>query len=470
MKKNYQISVFIVAVVLAVLPVLPVLPVLALASETPLPGRQSADKQESLLPEDTNNIKINDVVDGDKSLLPEDSVLETYGPTGGYLHPYISLIGEYTDNLFNVATDEKTNFLARISPGIWFSLPRTKEVPVTITPHNTAAGGLQYELEEYARDEFDRFNAYLLGGLDFKFHSEDSDLDSIAGRLEGLVRYNMRNGLSLQILDRYSHDNNKFDIGTVDRDSLREYNSNLLVLTADWEISEKLRAKINYHNFYLNYDEDEDTFLDRSDNAIDLYGYFNFTERHAFFINYDYVDVGYNEEFDVKDNEQHFLYVGWDWTSTEKTELLVKLGYQQKKYDENSTFEDNPEEFAFEIQGKHDFTEKTKLITILNHKMEESDSSVAAGKTVSTFWLRFEHKFSNRFTGLIDLKYENADYDQIVSTEREDAEFFIKPAIQYVFNDWFMSELAYSYNKRDSTDDQFDFETNIIYMSLNFAR
>jgi len=30
--------------------------------------------------------------------------------------------------------------------------------------------------------------------------------------------------------------------------------------------------------------------------------------------------------FKEKDNEQHFIYVGWEWASTVKTNLLIKLG------------------------------------------------------------------------------------------------------------------------------------------------
>jgi len=429
-------------------------PFSALALEEPLPG--STGRQESLLPEDDT---ITDTAD------------EAYGLAGGYVHPYLTLAGEYTDNLFNVFDDEKTNFLTRISPGIWFALPRTKEVPITITPHNAAAGGLQYQLEEYTRDDFNRYNAYVLGGLDFKLYSEDSELDTTNGRLEGLFRYNMKNGLSVQVLDRYSRDNDMFDIGSVARETQRKYYTNLLQLTADWEISERLRAKVHYNNFYLDYDEDADNFLDRDDNAIALYGYFNFTEKTSFFINYDFVDVAYDEDqFSSKDNEQHFIYVGWDWASTEKTDLLVKLGYQKKEYGDNSLFADNPDGFAFELQGEHDFTEKTKLVTIISRKIEETDSSVASGKTVLALWFHLVHDFNQRLSAQLDFTYENADYDQIIPVERDDDRYTIRPAVQYIFNDWFMAELAYSYETRNSTQDLFDYDTNTFYLRLNFAR
>ncbi len=440
MKKCYQIFIIFI---------LAWYPFTALALEEPFPGSKAGGAQESLLPENT--------------------AAEVYGPAGGYIHPYITLAGEYTDNLFNIRTDTKTNFLTVISPGIWFALPRTREVPITITPHNSAAGGLEYQLKEYAKDEFNRFNAYLLGGLNFKLYSENSDLNTTNGRLEGVFRYNMKSGLSLQALDRYSRGTDMFDIGSVERKTQRKYNSNLLKLTADWDINERLRAKAGYGNFYLDYDEDPDTFLDRDDNSLNLYGYFKYTEKSSFFINYDYVNVAYRDAFKEKNNKQHFIYVGWAWASTMKTNLLVKLGYQKKDYDDNSSFKENPDTFAFELQGEHDFTPKTKLLVIVNREMEETDSFVASGKTVLGVWLKFTHDFSKRLSTNIDFKYEKADYDQLIPVARVDDRYFIRPNVQYIFNDWFMGELAYSFDTRDSTDDLFDYNTNTFSLRLNFA-
>ena len=92
-----------------------------------------------------------------------------------------------------------------------------------------------------------------------------------------------------------------------------------------------------------------------------------------------------------------------------------------------------------------------------------------SGKTVLAAWIHFTHDFSKRLSGLIDVKYEKADYDQLIAVERVDDRYFIKPTAQYIFNDWFMGELSYSFDTRDSTDDLFDYDTNTFYMLLNFA-
>ena len=55
-------------------------PLSALALDEPLPGQSG--EGESLLPEDT---------------IETDTASETYGVAGGYVHPYITLAGEWTD-------------------------------------------------------------------------------------------------------------------------------------------------------------------------------------------------------------------------------------------------------------------------------------------------------------------------------------------------------------------------------------
>ena len=126
--------------------------------------------------------------EADTSLLPEgleSDDFDLFGIRGGFVHPYISVSGEYTDNLYNLSEDKTSNFLTKISPGIWFSLPRTKQIPITITPHNTSPGGLQLQIKDY--EGTDRYQAYALAGLDYNAYSEDSDLNDTDARLEGSV-------------------------------------------------------------------------------------------------------------------------------------------------------------------------------------------------------------------------------------------------------------------------------------------
>jgi hypothetical protein len=227
-----------------------------------MPMGQSSSGSQSLLPED-------DTLSGD------DNLFGTEG--GGYVHPFISISGEYTDNLFNLDTGETENFLTTINPGIWLSLPSRKDIPLHIAPNNTSSGGLQSALDEYVT--FDRMNVYLLGSLAYKMYSTDSELNDWDGLLEGLFKYNLRSGLSFQFVDSLTKGQDRFDVENSSVEDKRRFYSNFFDANADWEFTEKLRAKIEYSNFYLDYDEIDDEWLNRTDNAISLYGFYKYSVK-----------------------------------------------------------------------------------------------------------------------------------------------------------------------------------------------
>lgn len=421
-------------------------------------GQGASGDTPSLLPED------------DSGNASDDDLFGTVG--GGYVHPFLGLSGEYTDNLFNVDHDTKSNFLTTISPGLWLSLPRRKEVPLHIAPNNTSAGGLQAALPEY--EGFDRINAYLLGALNFKIYSEDSDLNDYDGVLEGLFKYNLRNGLSFEAVDRFTRSQDRFDIGNATAEDLRQFHSNIFIADADWLFTEKFRAKLEYSNFYLDYKDSIDDFMNRDDNAIALYGYFNYSMKTSLFLQYQYVDVSYDTAT-LKDNEQNYFYGGVNWVSSAKTSFNLKAGYQDREY-KNSTVNDAVEAsdnidndaFALELAFQYKLTDKTGLTLAGSHKLEESDSFDALDKAVWAGDLRYEQEFTERLQGIIDFRYENADYGK-VSGDRNDDRYVFRPALQYVFKDWLMAELAYEFDTRNSSDDFYNYDTNTISFSLNSA-
>ncbi len=407
--------------------------------------------------------------EGNVQLLPEESgsaVDELFGLEGGYLHPYLSLEGSLTDNLFNVDRDETSNFLTRVSPGIWFTLPRKKIIPVTITPHNAAPGGLQQEIDDY--EGTDRFQLYALAGADLFFYSEDSDLNTEDFTLEGLGRYNMRGGLSLQLLDRYNlgHDDFGFS-GATDEDQ-REYESNLLMATADWDVTEKVRVKIDYSNFILMYDDSINDFLERQDDVVDVYGFYRYSVKTSLFLQYRYTSVEYDTAT-AKDNTQNSYYAGVRWDTTEKLALLFKAGLQQKEFDTETPGFGDSDNFVVDLQALYRATEKTEMKLNLYRLNEESDTNLASEKVVFGARFGYKQEFTEKITGTADLSYENADYTELVNLDRDEDTYRFRPAVQYLFKDWLMGELAYEFEVRDSSDSLFDYKTNTVFLSMNFA-
>ena len=339
--------------------------------------------------------------------------------------------------------------------------------------------------------------------MTYEAYSDASEFDDYNGRLEGLFRYNMGVGLSLQVLDRYSYDQDRFEINTVVRqkelefaedrfdeetgiavdtdDNVRRFESNLFMATADYTITEKFRLRGDFSNFVLDYESAINDFLDRTDNSAELYGYFNYSPKTDFFIQYRFIDVGYDNEVDdgrpSRDNEQQFWYGGINWASTEKLAFGFKAGQQYRTYNDDELAEDNDSDgLALDFQSVYRWTEKTQFTLDLYRLSEESESAVALDKITLGVVFGYRQKFTDRLQGVLEFRYEDSDYnqllDEIVSAEeldREDSRIYVRPAVKYYFREWMMCELAYTYDKRDSTDDLFDYTTNRILFGLNLS-
>lgn len=398
---------------------------------------------------------------------------ELFGKEGGYFHPYVSAGYEYTDNLYKVndtfPLGDTSNSKIVISPGIWYATPRTKNIPITINPNNTSPGGLQYQLED--GNSFDRFQAYALGGLDFNFYSEDSDLNNTDGELEGLLRYNMPTGLGLQLVDRYTKGEDDFNVSTAARDQEREFYSNLFMATADWSITEKLRTKLDYTNFYLSYDDEINRFLDRTDNGVDLYGYFTYSPKTDLFLQYQFVRADYDESTRL-DSDSNFFYGGLEWDATGKTELLAKIGYQTKSFDNALVEKNDFDGFVYQLRLRYNYSEKTRLQLASYRTNEAADVFGASDQTVLGVAFRYDQKFTDKLSGSFDFIYEDIEYsnvDIITQQDRDDDTFTARPALQYLFRRWLMFELAYEYEKRDSNEDIYEYDVNTFMFNANFS-
>lgn len=410
---------------------------------------------------------------GQVSLLPEEAETgqdaNIFGGQGGYIHANLMVQGQYTDNLYNVDSGETESFITTISPAVWFSLPRKKDIPVSLAPNNTSPGGLALQLKDY--EGTDRYQAYALGGLDFEFYSEDEDLNTINGLVEGLFRYNMRGGLSLQVVDRFNRDQDKYDALSAGGVTEDQFDANIAMATADWKITEKLRAKFDYSNFWLDYEDDINAFQDRVDNAFDLYGYFNYSVKTALFLEGKIIDVQYDTATE-NDNTQNFVFGGIKWDTTEKVSLMAKAGWQNKEFENDDQAAGGRGDYdglAVEVQASYKVTEKTGFNLDLYRTNEETDSVFASDKTVLGATLGYKQKFTEKITGTFVVNYEDAEYTQLIAQDRDDTTFSVQPAAQYLFREWLMGEISYQFEDRDSTDDFFDYQTNTVFANIKFA-
>ena len=421
-------------------------------------------------------------------LFGSDDSDELFGMRGGYLHPFLGIREEYTDNVYNIELEKVENLLTAVSAGAWLSAPRLQELPVYLAPHNAAVGGTRYLAP--GTGSFERFQTYVLGGLDHKTFSADSDLDYTSWRIEGMYQQNLPVGISFRVMDRYTRDQDRFDIGSFHPEDfivepgsilvsstpsqIRNYASNQAIFSTSVEMGERFSAIFNFINFSLDYEDEDDGWLDRTDNSLGLTLSYKYSPKTSFFIEYDRAVIAYSTDTG-NDSENSFLYGGINWQGSAKTSLLAKGGYQLKQYDIEN-YEDS-DTFSLEAQLNYLITDKTKIGFSLYRALEETDSLQNRGRETTVARLRYDQRFSYRIQGGLELGYEQNDYDGLERTQvnflageaRQDNRYLIRPAVNYFFRDWLIAELAYAFEDRNSTDTFYDFTSQTVFLSLNAA-
>lgn len=416
------------------------------------------------------------------------STSDLFGSRGGYLHPFFSIREEYTDNVYNIDLDKVENFLTTVSTGIWLSAPRLKEVPLSLVPHNAAVGGARFSVPESG--SFERFQAYLLAALDHNTFSADSDLDYTAWRLEGMYQQNLPAGISFRVVDRYTQDQDRFDIGSFQPQDfavepggisvhsiptqIRNFASNQAIFSTTVAAGERFSAMFNYINFYLDYEEEDEAWLDRTDNSLGLTLTYTYSPKTSFFIEYDRAFIAYDTDT-AQDSENSFYYGGIHWQGSAKTSLMAKGGYQLKQYDIEESEESDT--FALETRLNYLITDKSKIGFSLYRALEETDSLLNRGRETMAARLRYDQRFTYRVQGGVELGYEQNDYEGFERTgvnfpgeeARQDTRFLVRPAIHYFFRDWLVAELSYAFEDRDSTDDFYDFTAQTFFLSVHVA-
>lgn len=419
-------------------------------------------------------------------LFGSDDSEDLFGLRGGFIHPSLQFREEWTDNIYNIDEGRQSNLLTMVSPGIWLGFPRMEEVPLRFTLNNGAIGGHRFLVAD--SETFERFQGFLSATAEFKYYSATSELNDTAWRAEAFARYNLPAGLSLHVLDSFSVDRDRFDQGSFQQQEtpsgqqgspdspspsfIRNYTANMVNTALEYAATDRYTLNFDYTNFLLVYD-DENDWLNRSDNSFTLSLSYHFTPKTSLLAEYSHALVSYEEQ-EVNDSSNTFIYTGLNWKGSSRISLSAKGGYQIKEF--SNSGETDTGIFSMEAAFDYLISEKTNISFRTYKALEETNTLGERGMDTLVAKLRYEQQFSYRLRGVCELHYELNDHAVFSESRqpgagepRKDTTYAVKPAIDYLFRDWLTVELAYAYETRDSSDNSYNYSTQTVMLSLNFA-
>jgi hypothetical protein len=384
---------------------------------------------------------------------------------GGYIHPFLTISGYYTDNVFNVRDGKENDFITIISPGIWLALPRTRENLLSINSSSISPGG--FYIGGFSPASFRRHQAYLYYRADFELYDKFNDENAINHKAEGFYQVNARGGLSIKVADQYiySHDTRASGFST----ELDKYWTNLFNVTLTYKRpGRKFSLRGDYTNFIVNYDNDRNIFRDRTDNAFALYIFYHFKPKTAAFIEYDLVYVNYDEDLLSDSTEQH-LFAGLQWDITAKSKAVLKAGYGIKEFEKDI---EESREFMLEAIFNHRFTSKSSMKFFALRKINETNISLTDYILSNTLGAEYSHLLTSKIRGRLSISYTNDTYREAitlggVTDEREDEYIAATAALEYDIRKWLKTEAGYTYRDRDSNFQDFDYSGYVVFFSIS---
>ncbi len=428
------------------------------------PGNASKD----ILPSSENKYKtalvsqaIEDKPIGSVKERPTEAV---FGSRGGFIHPFLSITEYYTDNVFYSNDDKKGDFITLISPGIWLTVPHVYEKLLQIDTSNISPGG--FSLSRYKPETFKRYQTYLFYNADIERFSKHSSENAVNHKAEGLFQYNLRGGLSIELLDQFitSHDNR----GTGISFKLDKFKSNLANLIISYNVSDRFKLRVDYSNFLVNYNASRNNFRDRNDNAFSGYIFYKFQPKTSLFLEYEFLGIQYREDTALNSKEHHY-FGGIQWDITAKSKGSIKAGYGVKDFDDPGG--ENSNDFIMEAQIDHKFTPKTSLVLKASRRTNETNISTSDYVLSNAIELEYLQRITGKITGNIKLAYTNDRYhgDLTIGSETkvlEDNYYTGAFAFQYKFKEWIYLDLGYMYTRRDSNFSDFDYTSNIVFLRI----
>lgn len=384
------------------------------------------------------------------------NISDVIGGKTGYIHPYLA-IGEYfTDNFYEREYKRQCEFVTRITPGIWASLPASPYQLVRVKTLNVAPGGL--ELSRFRAKGKTRLQAYGSYQGDILVHDRFDEEDQVNQKAEGFFRYNFRGGLSVELLDVYILDHDAAGSGPTR--SLDKFTSNLINATLAYEISPKTNAEIEYGWYTLDYDSDERDFRDRDDQRFSGRVFYRLMPKTSVFVEYDFISLDYDQEV-LSDSDEHQVYLGVQWLQTAKSRWRAMIGYGKKDFDD--TDQDDADNLLAEIQFRHRFTSKTYVDLRGTRRTNETDSTGSEYILSHKLQLRYYQRITAKFLASADLFYSNDNYK---GTDRDDDIYGAGLDLQYRLTRWLNLAGGYSFVTRHSSDQVNEYDKNTVYLNL----
>ena len=399
------------------------------------------------------NVKIKPAIRGD-----------IFGRKRRAIHPFITIRGIYSDNIYNDDDGKESDFITHISPGFWMSYPASRRKNVELRTSTMVPGGItKYNVKSLRRTHY---RAYFLYGHDREIFAGNSSEST--GSHRAVASYQHRFGKStLSIADSLSMSHDKR--GESGNPELNEYSSNILSISFDYIKSRKFRYNLGYSLFTPDYSNGASEFRSRSDSSLTGAVFYRIMPKTSILAEYRYIDISYSGEERLSGAE-HQLYVGVNWLMTAKSSGTAKIGYGLKQFDSLSS--DDHSDLYLSLDMNHKLSSRNRMSLSLSRRTTETNHRDSLFIISNELSLSLIHRYSPKTTFSTNLDFTADNYlgDMPAVTPKQEESnntLGLSLFVDYRINRVFTAGAGYSYRNKKAEPSTFDYTSNEVFMHVS---
>ncbi len=366
----------------------------------------------------------------------------------GKLIPMLEVIQKRDDNIFSQANGEESDSITQVKPVVQFlSRKNASSVALTYTGDYGKYWAVIWNSPDNYADHTLSFDALL----------SSSDMLSIDfGASLGRLHDNRGEGSSEGLNAAQRKEPDEYDLNNVNL--LLDFGRDTARLGIELEAG---RSAIDYSN-----NRTETRFRDRDETLLGARLYARGTGKTKFFLGVS------TEEFEYStsplfgssiDNDQDAWFVGAEWEATGKTTGAIKFGSMDKDFSAAARGDDDVTVWDIDVT----FSPRTysHILFSASNDARETNGTGAfiEARDLTLSWL---HQWSDRCSSTVS--YGTGDDDYASDTRQDDRDSFAI-SVAYDWQRWITIGAGISRSERDSNQNSFDFEKNVIQVSLDMT-
>lgn len=352
------------------------------------------------------------------------------------IHPFVSVKETYDDNIFAVASDTKSDWIAAVTPGIKL------EMPVQRHRFSAEYNAVLNRYSSYSSENTTDHNGRVLADLKL-------------GSLFGLaVSGSYVKGHEPRVSST-SGQIEKFDKGASSA-------------TATYQLADRSKVQMDYTR--TNWSFKLSDYRSRKEDLIAAYFYYRFLPKTSAFVEYDWKNVDYDQKVNGLDSEVHSGFLGLTWEMSASTRGTLKGGYTQKGYDA-AGMEDYGT-FVASADISHAFSDDASLKIVAMREINETSALGTRYFVTTGAFTEYTHKLTYKISAVARASYGVDDYSDAIAPNtkaRNDDTLLCGLGLKYQMRDWLEFVFDYNYRDRNSNLSVNDLTQNTFSLTANFA-